>query len=337
MNDTPPAHHVRPPHDEAPVAIVGGGSIGIALAIVFAEAGLPVRIADTSPQMRAAVPDAVRTRLELLAEYGLASRRPAQVAALVSTGDDLGWAVGRAQLVVECVPEQLDVKRAVFARLLASAAPGIPIVSTSSAFMPSEIAGELGEGRERCLVMHPANPPYLLPVVELVPAAFTAPETVDRVAALASAAGLEPVRLQKELTGFVFNRLQGAVLREAYCLVRDGVIDVEGLDTIVRDALGPRWSVIGPFESVDLNTRGGIEAHAARLGPAYERMGAERGQHDPWTPDLVAEVTRQRRALLPLADWDARVLWRDRALAALRRLRRAERPSSIRPTVRTRS
>ena len=87
--------------------------------------------------------------------------------------------------------------------------------------------------------------------------------------------------------------------------------------------LGLRWSVIGPFETVDLNTRGGIAAHADRMGPSYARMGAERGQDDPWTPELVAEVTAQRRAALPLERWEARIAWRDRMLMALLRARRA--------------
>ena len=128
--------------------------------------------------------------------------------------------------------------------------------------------------------------------------------------------GLSVVVVHEEIEGFVFNRLQGAVLREAYCLVRDGIASVDDIDRIMRDGLGLRWSVIGPFETVDLNTVGGIEAHAARLGPAYARMGAERGQHDPWTPELVAEVARQRREALPLEDWQARGAWRDRQIMA---------------------
>lgn len=120
--------------------------------------------------------------------------------------------------------------------------------------------------------------------------------------------------VRREVEGFVFNRLQGAVLREAYALVRDGVADVEDIDTVMRDGLGRRWSFMGPFETADLNTRGGIASHAEKMGPAYERMGAERGQHDPWTDDLVTEVTRQRRAVLTLSDWEERVAWRDAQL-----------------------
>jgi L-gulonate 3-dehydrogenase len=158
--------------------------------------------------------------------------------------------------------------------------------------------------------------------VELVPAPFTRPEVVDRAAELLVRAGMSVVRVRTEIEGFVFNRLQGALLREAYCLVRDGVASVDDVDRVVRDGLGRRWAVIGPFETVDLNTRGGIEAHAGRLGPAYERMGAERGQHDPWTADLVRQVADERRRLLPLERWEERVAWRDRMLMALEHARR---------------
>jgi 3-hydroxyacyl-CoA dehydrogenase len=115
----------------------------------------------------------------------------------------------------------------------------------------------------------------------------------------------------------VFNRLQGAVLREAYCLLRDGVADVADIDAVVRLGLGRRWGVVGPFETADLNVRGGLAAHAERMGAAYHRMGAERGQDDPWTPDLVAAAVAQRRAVLPLELWEERVTWRDEQLMRL--------------------
>ena len=120
----------------------------------------------------------------------------------------------------------------------------------------------------------------------------------------------------------MFNRLQGALLREAYCLVRDGVVAVEDIDRLVRDSLGLRWSVIGPFETADLNTRGGVASHAEKMGPAYARMGAERGQNDPWPPELVGGVEQERRQPLPLDQWAERVAWRDRAIMAVLECRR---------------
>jgi 3-hydroxyacyl-CoA dehydrogenase len=133
---------------------------------------------------------------------------------------------------------------------------------------------------------------------------------------------MSPVVVRREIEGFVFNRLQGALLREAYCLVRDGVASADDVDRVVRDGLGRRWSVIGPFETAELNTRGGIAAHAETLGPAYERMGAERGQHDPWTRELVERVAGELHRRLPPERWDERVAWRDEALIVLERARR---------------
>ncbi len=320
------------------IAIVGGGSIGVGWAIVFARAGHAVAMHDPDPARRAAVPGELRARLAELAGAGLlepaagpASPAPDRaraidaavdaIAARVTVHAQLEDALVGAVHVQECAPEDLALKRELFARLDALAAPEAALASSSSALTASAFAGELA-GRARCLVVHPGNPPHLLPVVEVVPAPFTDPGTVDAVVALLDAAGMSPVRVQREVEGFVFNRLQGALLREAYCLVRDGVASVDDVDRVVREGLGRRWAFIGPFETADLNTRGGIEAHAQRLGPAYARMGAERGQADPWTADLVADVVAQRRALLPLEDWDARVAWRDRALVALERARR---------------
>ena len=133
---------------------------------------------------------------------------------------------------------------------------------------------------------------------------------------------MEPVKLAREVEGFVFNRLQGALLREAYCLVRDGIVTAEGVDRTVRDGLGRRWAVVGPFETSALNVRGGVEAHAARMGEAYARMGAERGQHDPWTTELVERVAADLERRLPAAGWEEHVARRDEAMIALERARR---------------
>ena len=297
------------------IAVVGAGSIGVGWAIVFARAGRAVAVHDPDPARLAAAPAELVARLEVLDEP------PDVVAARVSWHAELADAVRGAVHVQECAPEDLELKRTLFARLDELVEPGVPLASSSSALTASSFAGEL-PGRARCLVAHPGNPPYLLPVVEVVPAPFTDATVVADVTELLADVGMSPVRVLREIEGFVFNRLQGALLREAYCLVRDGVASVDDVDRVVREGLGRRWAIVGPFETADLNTRGGIAAHARRLGPAYARMGAERGQDDPWTEELVEHVVGERRARLALEDWDARVAWRDRALATLERARR---------------
>lgn len=298
------------------VAIIGCGSIGTAFAVLFARAGFAVRAWDAVPGAFERARTDLDARLGLLDGFGLLLEPASVISARVSFHPELRGAVLGAELVQECAPEDIELKRSLFAKLSEHSGTDTVLSSSSSALVPSSFAADLG-AKSRVIVGHPGNPPYLLPVIEVVPASFTDPAAVERAAALYRRAGLKVIHVRREVEGFVFNRLQGALLREAYCLVRDGVVSVEDVDEVVRSGLGRRWSVLGPFETVDLNTRGGITSHALKMGPAYERMGAERCQHDPWTPDLVEEVARQRRAVLPLDEWEDRVRWRDEQLMRL--------------------
>jgi 3-hydroxyacyl-CoA dehydrogenase len=310
-NERSPSDGTRPT-----VAIAGCGSIGTAFALLFARAGFAVRVWDAKPEAFCRAADDLRSRLALLDGHDLLDEDPSVIAGRVEFHADLAQALRGSVLVQECAPEDIAVKRDLFTRLAEHSEPDAVLASSSSALVPSSFAATLA-ARDRIIVGHPGNPPYLIPIIEVVPSADTSAHTVETATRIYRDAGLKAIQVRHEVEGFVFNRLQGALLREAYCLVRDGVASVQDIDEVVRSGLGRRWNVIGPFETVDLNTRGGIAAHAARMGPAYQRMGAERGQHDPWTADLVARVTSERRALLPLSEWDARVRWRDEQLMTL--------------------
>lgn len=299
------------------IAVLGAGSIGVAFAVLFGVSGCEVRLWDPQPEARDRALADLHERLRLLHERGIVAEEPETIAARVSFHDDATAAVEGADLVQECAPERLEIKRELFESVAAAVSGDTVLASSSSAIIPSRIADGLDRAGQ-ILVGHPGNPPHLMPVIEVVPSPATRPEITERAIEIYRSAGLSPVLVRKEAEGFVFNRLQGAVLREAYCLVRDGVATVEDIDTVMTQGLGRRWAFIGPFESVDLNTRGGIGSHAEKMGPAYERMGAERGQYDPWTPELVADVEAQRRALLPLEEWSDRVAWRDEQLTRFR-------------------
>jgi L-gulonate 3-dehydrogenase len=304
-------------------AIIGAGSIGIAWAVVFARAGWTAAVFDVDPGMLDAVSGQIASRLAELAAAGLLADDPVNVAHHVEVSGSIDDAVTGCEWVQECVVESLPVKRDTFGELDALAAPSTILASSTSMIACSRWAAEL-PGRSRCLVVHPGNPPYLLPIAEVVPAPFTDAEVVERAMAVQTAIGMTPILVRGEPEGFVFNRLQGALLREAYCLVRDGVVDAADLDRVVSHGLGRRWSVIGPFATSQLNTRGGIRRHAEVMGPAYERMGSERGQHDPWTPELVERVASAVERSLPADDWAQQVLRRDAALIALERARQAD-------------
>ncbi|MGB6119608.1 MAG: 3-hydroxyacyl-CoA dehydrogenase [Mesorhizobium sp.] len=303
------------------VAIVGAGSIGLGFAIAFAQAGLTVRLQDPDTARFAQALETIRARLLALAEHGLLDEVPDAVAGRISFHETLADILPQAGYVQECAPENLALKQELYRQLDELTPRHVVIGGSTSAIPASQYAGDIA-GRDRCLVCHPANPPYLLRIIEIVPASFSSEQSAQQARALFAASGFAPVVVRKEIEGFALNRLQGAVLREAYCLVRDGVLSVDEVDSLVRDGLGLRWSFMGPFETVDLNTRGGIASHAQKMGPAYARMGAERGQNDPWTDDLVETVSGQRRAISPLDEWEAMNAWRDARLMALLRHRR---------------
>ena len=307
-------------------SIIGSGSIGIGWAIVFARAGYKVKVFDVEAAALRNFEIQVKNRLELLDENKLLDDSPKKIIARIQTTLDLAEAVAGANYVQECGPEKLELKRELFAKLAALANPDVILASSSSALRTSEFASDIASNA-RCLVVHPGNPPYLISVAEVVPADFTSNESVDVCKKLLTKVGIIPIQVNNEPQGFVFNRLQGAILREAYCLVRDGVISPTDLDLIVTEGLGKRWSIVGPFATSALNVRGGIKAHVARMGKSYFEMGKERGQNDPWDQELVDRVAADIENRLPDAQWEKNTEKRDLALMKLSKLfKKVEKP-----------
>lgn len=298
------------------VVILGAGSIGLSFAAVFSDAGSAVTLAEPDAARRDSAMAGISAQHQAIALAGLTRGRAGPVAVL----PDAEPALAGADLVIEAGPERLEVKQAIFAGLLAGCGPDAVIASASSAITMSRILPDPAQ-QARCLVAHPVNPPAVLRLIELVPAPATSAATMTRAAALFDTGGFAAITLGHEIEGFVLNRLQGAVLREAYRLVAEGVTDSAGVDTVMRLGLGPRWALSGPFETAELNTPGGIRAHAARMGPAYRRMGEARGETVDWSEDLVARVDGERRRAIALEDLPARVNWRARAVARLVALR----------------
>ena len=300
---------------------MGGGQIGIGWAITFARAGLEVRVFEPDAGRRAVLRSEMGLRLAELHDHGLLDDDPADVVARVGVGADLRSVVEGTAHVQECAPESLDLKVDLFRQLDSLADAGTTLASSSSSMTISDIASGL-KRRSRCLLVHPGNPPYLIKVVEVAPAPFTDPDAVESVRNLLTTAGMVPVTIQREIECLVFNRLQGALLREALCLVRDGVIAPADLDRVVTEGLGRRWSIIGPLTTAELNTRGGIRAHARTVGAAYARMAVARGSDNPWTEEVIEQVAADLEARFPSARREEHLHWRDRQLMKLESDRR---------------
>jgi len=298
------------------IAVVGAGLIGRGWAIVCARANRRVALFDSNPDALPQAMQVIEGNLRDLFSFGLIQVEPARLLERIEPISNLAEAVSGASHVQECIMEQVEVKRKLFTELDRLAEPEAAICSSSSG-MPASSFTEHLPGRARCLVAHPVNPPYLIPLVELIPAPWTDEEVMLKTQALMTALGQEPIRANREIPGFVLNRLQGALLNEAFKLVQDGVVSVEDVDKTIREGLGLRWSFMGPFETIDLNAPGGIADYIQRYGSMYYEMARTQADPRPWDGPLTDRIERQRRMLLGEERLQSRQDWRDRRLMAL--------------------
>lgn len=300
------------------VAVVGVGLIGRAWTITFARAGRHVQLWDPDGEACGRAKHFIATVLDELAQNDLlAGRQPIDVLALITACATLEEALDGVGWVQECGPEKIDAKRALFARLDELSHPDAILASSSSALLPSAISDGL-RGKHRCLVAHPINPPYLIPAAEVVPSAWTSPEVMRTAEAFLSGIGQVPIMMKKEVDGFIMNRLQGALLEEAFRLVANGYASAEDVDRGIADGLALRWSFIGPFETIDLNAPGGIADYVERYQAMYRGLFEQMRERVAWDGPVLTDVLQSRRSLLPESDLAERQVWRDRRLMRLR-------------------
>lgn len=300
---------------KAKITIVGSGFIGRGWAARFAAAGAEVRLWDND----AAAPGKALTWLDetlpAMEKLGLIKDAPG-ARARVRGCAVLEDALAGVDYVQENAPEDLPLKRALHARIDSADCASAVIGSSTSTFPGSRIFSGL-KGAPRCLVAHPANPPHLLPVVELVPTPATTPAAIERCRTLMRDAGQVPVLLKKEIEGFVMNRLQAGVICEAMSLVADGVIDPDDLDAVMRHSLGLRWSFMGPFETMDLNAPAGFLDYAQRYGGPLRGLGRDLKVAADWPPAALERIEAERRKRVAKTALAGRGAWRDRRLMAL--------------------
>ncbi|WP_439573878.1 3-hydroxyacyl-CoA dehydrogenase [Phreatobacter sp.] len=303
------------------IAIVGSGLIGRAWATVFASHGFDVALHDAVPGVAKAARAHIGRNLKELSGFGLVDD-PAEALKRIRLASDLADCLKGVALVQESGPETVEAKTALFAEMDALAPPSA-VLSSSTSFIVASVFSEGLKGRARCLVGHPVNPPHLVPIVEIAPAPWTAPQAVEKARRIYEKAGQVPIVLRKESPGFVLNRLQAVLLAEAFRIVGDGICSPRDLDKTIRDGLGLRWAFMGPLETIELNAPGGIPDYAARYSASLDRMVKQSEGQPAFTKATIAAI---------MAEWPEpqeadriRKLsaWRDSRLAALKAHKRA--------------
>lgn len=268
------------------VAVIGTGVIGASWTALFLAKGLDVVTTDVAPNAEAALRRFVDAAWPALERLGLA---PGASPLRLAFTADLAEAVKGVDLVQENGPERLDFKQKLYGQLDELLPPDVIIASSSSGLPMSQIQLGAAAHPERCVIGHPFNPPHLMPLVEIVGGAKTAEETIRRAEAFYTSIGKKTVRINKELPGHVANRLQGALAREVYYLVAEGVLSAADVDTALSYGPGLRWGIMG---NMMLNHLGGgqggidhfFEQFAGPMTASWKSLGA---------PVLTKEVQKK--------------------------------------------
>jgi len=266
-----------------------------------------------------------------LAADVISAAEAARTKANIRTCDTLEAALEGVGFVQESGPEDMTIKRAMYAELDAAAAPEVILGSSTSAMDMTEIAQGL-PGASRCIVTHPVNPPHVVPATEVLGGEATSEEVLTRTVEFLRSVGQTPVLMNKYVHGFILNRLQAALMREAIQLVERDVASVDAVDAAMRDGLGLRWALLGSFGVNNTNADGGIREYYTRYGPAYKGL---MDALDPAIPvldealiDKIAAQTNEMEGDAPVGDL---CLWRNRLIQKILRIRRED-PHPGRPS-----
>ena len=254
------------------VALIGCGLIGQSWAISFLRVGFDVSLFDPVEGVTLQAKENIKAKLSDLQNHGLLENKNiSDYLDKIHLARDISQAVGGSIYVQESGPEDLDIKKELTKNIDAATPDDIPIASSTSGIPTSLYASDV-QGKYRCLVAHPINPPHLIPAVEIVPAPFTSEAITQNVKEIILSIDKEPLELKKEIPGFVVNRLQGALLSEAFNLVKDGISTAEDIDKAISQGLGLRWSFMGPFQTIHLNAPEGIAGYVERYEKMYREM-----------------------------------------------------------------
>jgi 3-hydroxybutyryl-CoA dehydrogenase len=303
------------------IAVIGAGTMGHGIAQVFALAGYQVTLIDNNPEILGKAIARIQSNLEICMNCSAIHKDDAAVVPeRISLASDMGEGLSQAEFIVEAVIENIEIKRSVLGELEELCSKDTIITSTTSSYCVRDLVAEMRHP-ERFLVTHYWNPPYVIPIVEVMPGEHTNAEVVSITISHLKAVGKYPALVKKDIPGFVGNRLQHALRREAIAIVDQGIASPEDVDLIAKLSFGLRLPVIGPLETVDLGGLDLTQAIQTYLLPELDRstepkqiiqdkvergeLGAKTGKgFFDWTPDRVAMITKKRdETLLEMIEW----------------------------------
>jgi 3-hydroxyacyl-CoA dehydrogenase len=304
------------------VAVVGAGVIGRSWIHVFSRAGCKTRVYDADGTKAEAAFKWVKNDLKCDESDGLIDAESVKSRlALISVHADLAEALDTAEYVQESGPESLDIKQGIFAQMDEVSPPGVILASSTSALDIQDIAGTL-KGADRCFAAHPFNPPHILPAVEVMPTKAVNSILFEKILEFLQNVGQKPVKMNFFMPGYIANRIQSAVVREAIHLVESGAADVEAVDTVISDALGLRWVLFGNFGTNNTNADGGIREYFTRYGASYRE---EMETLDPAPPSFDAEMIERIGRQVDLKEGTAPISdicrWRDQMILKILKLK----------------
>jgi L-gulonate 3-dehydrogenase len=307
-------------------AIIGAGVIGRSWAQVFIRSGCSVALYDKDARQVTKAVEWIHEELEMERRDGaidgkeMKSRleRLRQCSSLIE-------ALADSQYVQECGPERMETKKAMFADLDKIVRSETIVGSSTSGLSMTEIAAGL-RNAARYLVTHPVNPPHVIPVVELVPGEETDPAIVTIVSDFLSTLGQMPITLRFHIPGFLLNRLQAAMLREAIYLVESGVADLDDIDSVVSEGVGLRWALMGPFGVANSNADGGLRENLSRFREMILELMNDLGPPSTLSPTVIDKLSDAMERKVG-ADKLAQVRhWRDRMVRKLLKLKAEDPP-----------
>ncbi len=302
------------------IGIIGAGLIGSSWSAIFASKGYEVYVYDNDKQVFENFNERVEgflNELKFIDEEIDLNKSINKI----NSNIEIEFLCKTCDFIQECSPEIISLKQELFAKL-DNLSPKEVILSSSSSAMPISLITQNLKGKERCIISHPANPPHLIPCVEISPSESTSQNTINLTKKVFDSIGFSTVYVQKEIDGFILNRLQGALLNEAMRLYSEGYASADHIDSTVRDGLGLRWAFMGPFETIDLNAPGGIKDYIKRYGLIFSEMAKHQRSVPDWTEKNAEKLEKERRTFLSKEDLKIRAEKRNNLLKSLRKLKK---------------